>query len=128
MTTRLYNHCDRSFSTKRGLNIHIKSCQKNNIEETVPIEENLSHRADKARYKWGEYNDTQVQDNINRVYEKIVYWRKNLFMLPTGKAGIQFIEEMTKLMLSWVEDTAMKDIAFTAIIIMPSLLLQKPSK
>ena len=88
----------------------------------------IYHRADKARYKWGEYNDTQVQDNINRVYEKIVYWRKNLFMLPTGKAGIQFIEEMTKLMLSWVEDTAMKDIVFTAIMIMPSLLLQKLSK
>ena len=35
---------------------------------------------------------------------------------------------MTKLMLSCVEDTAMKDIAFTAIMIMPSLLLQKPSK
>ena len=49
-------------------------------------------------------------------------------MLTTGKAGIQFIEEMTKLMLSWVEDTAMKDNAFTAIMIMPSLLLQKPSK
>ena len=40
MTTHLCNHRDRSFSTKRGLNIHIKSCQKNNVEETVPIEEN----------------------------------------------------------------------------------------
>ena len=39
------------------------------------------------RYKWGDYDDKTVEKNINDAYEKIVFWRKNIFMVPTGKAG-----------------------------------------
>ena len=54
--------------------------------------------------------------------------RRFFFLLPTGKAGRKFIEELTRLLYCWVNDTAMKDVAFRTVMIMPSLLLQKPSK
>ena len=64
---------------------------------------------------------------MSTVYEQIVYWRKNLFFLPSGKAGKQYIGETTKLMNEWLQESHLKDIAFKAIMTMPNLL-QKPSK
>ena len=94
-----------------------------------------------VRYKWGRYDSYKFEGNLSLVYEKIVYWENNLLMLPSGRAGKQFIEETTKLMNEWLhgsplKDTAFKyiekkkkkDTAFKAILIMPRLLLQKPSQ
>ena len=44
-------------------------------------------------------------------------------MLPTSAAA-----ETTKLMNGWMKNWSLNDIAFKAIHIMPSLLLQNPSK
>ena len=82
----------------------------------------------KNHYRWGNYDSDLFENNLNIVYEKIVYWRKNLFLLPSGKYGKAFINETTRLLNSWVDDSPLKNIAFKAIMIMPSLLLQKPSK
>ena len=49
-------------------------------------------------------------------------------MLPTGAAAKKHITETTKLMNGWTNNSPLKDIAFKAIHIRPSLLLQKPSK
>lgn len=49
-----------------------------------------------------------------------------MFMLPSGKPKTLFIKEIIKLLLWWVDVTAMCEIAFPGIMIMPSLLLQKP--
>jgi len=49
-------------------------------------------------------------------------------MLPTGKPGKSFIEETTRLLNSWTTESALKIVAFKAIMVMPSLLLQKPHK
>ena len=61
-------------------------------------------------------------------YLTIVFWRKNLFLLPSGKAGRKFIGEVSRLMSEWLHDLPLKDIAFKAIMVIPSLLLQKPSQ
>ena len=66
--------------------------------------------------------------NVSTMYEQIVYGKRNLFLLPSGKAGKQYIYETTKLMNEWLQESPLKDIAFKAIKIMPNLLLQKPSK
>ena len=49
-------------------------------------------------------------------------------MLPTGKPGKCFIEEITCLFNSWSTESALKNVGFHALMVMPSLLLQKPSK
>ena len=42
--------------------------------------------------------------------------------------GRKFIGEVSRLMSGWLHDSPLKDIAFKAIMVMPSLLLQKPSQ
>ena len=49
-------------------------------------------------------------------------------MLPTGAAAKKYIAETTKLMNGWTNNSPLKDMAFKAIHIMPSLFLQKPSR
>ena len=33
---------------------------------------------------------------INEAYNDVVYWRKNLFLVPYGKIGKDFIDELLK--------------------------------
>ena len=62
------------------------------------------------------------------MYEKIAFWRRNLFKLPSGAAGKKFISETTKWIEFWNQDVnEYKDIALKVLMVMPALLLQKPS-
>ena len=81
-----------------------------------------------THYTWGRYPVIEFEENVTFIYEQIVYWKKNLFFLPTGKAGKLFIDELTKLLNAWIDDSPLKKIAMKTDTIMPSLLLQKPSK
>ena len=49
-------------------------------------------------------------------------------MLPTGEAGKDYIDEITRLLNEWIQDSAMKQIPCNVIMVMPSLILQKPSR
>ena len=49
-------------------------------------------------------------------------------MLPSGTADKRSVEEVTRLMKLWIQDTPLKSISLKAVHIMPALLLQKPSK
>ena len=131
--------CKRTFRTVRGLNQHLRTCSSRHATETILavdkklLIENVSDNQVSEQtmcflYKWAEYDNITFERNVNYVYEKVVYWRKNLFLLTTGKAGQCYIDEITKLMNDWAHDSPLKEIAFKAIMLMPNLLLQKPSK
>ena len=49
-------------------------------------------------------------------------------MLPSGAAGKNYIEEVTRLMKLWINDIPLRKIALKAVRVMSALLLQKPSK
>ena len=49
-------------------------------------------------------------------------------MLPSGAAGKRYVEEVTRLMKLWIQNTPMKSISLKAVHVMPALLLEKPSK
>ena len=76
----------------------------------------------------GKHNNIYIEHMINTIYEEIVFWRKNLFLLPTDFAGKSYIDEVTRLLNFWSQKSPLKDIAMKLIMIMPSLLLQKPKK
>ena len=65
---------------------------------------------------------------VKKAYEEIVRWRKNIFDLPKGHAGKQFVAEMSTLVRSWTNKTAKRCYALKALMIMPTLLLQRTSK
>ena len=49
-------------------------------------------------------------------------------MMPSGAAGKKYIEEITRLLKLWIQDSLLKSIGLKAIHVMPVLLLQKPRK
>ena len=54
-----------------------------------------------ANIRWGKQNLRDVSKKIQDACERIVFWNKNLFMLPTGAAVKRCIAETTILMNGW---------------------------
>ena len=132
-------HCERTFRSNRGLNQHLRSFKQNIGSEYEPAKERheciettnttgstTTWSAPQKSYTCGNYPSHVFEANVSTVYEQLVYWKKNLFLLPSGKAGKQYIDETTKLMNEWLPESPVKDIAFKAIKIMSNLPLQKP--
>ena len=72
-------------------------------------------------------NRHELVKTIHRVYDEIVQWRKNLFKLPSGNATKIFIRELTSWLEHFNRDSEYKSIALKVYMILPSLLLQKPT-
>ena len=64
---------------------------------------------------------------INEAYEDITHWRRNLFKVPSGKAGKAFVTEIARLLRAYAEAGALEAIALKSAMVLPALLLQKPS-
>ena len=80
------------------------------------------------KIKWGEMEGEEtIQACISKTYKEVTSWRKNLFMLPRGKAGTDFIRELTRLIYLFVNDTKWSRIGLPLVHIFLPLMLQKPS-
>ena len=84
-----------------------------------------SHR---TRNNWENtpYNEFTMQ--VNKIYEEIVHLRRNIFKIPSGKAGKEYIKELT----FWLRQfnspkSELNSIALKAFMSLPTLILQKPS-
>ena len=79
--------CKKLFRTERGLRQHcrITNCREN--LKTQPADPKPPDKSEDiietSTYKWGEYANKQFEENVSSIYEKIVYWKKNIFLLPT---------------------------------------------
>ena len=65
---------------------------------------------------------------VNKIYEEIVHMRRNIFKIPSGKAGKEYIKELT----FWLRQfnspkSELNSIALKAFMSLPTLILQKPS-
>ena len=112
-------HCERTFQSNRGLNQHLRSCKKNMRSEYEPAKERhecietstnttgstTTSSAPQKFYTWGNYSSHVFEANVSTVYEQVVYWKKSFFLLPSGKAGKQDINETTKLMSEWLQES-----------------------
>ena len=58
----------------------------------------------------------------------MVFWKKNLFCLPSNKVGKQFINELTSLIDMWLSDGPSKEISLKSLMLLPNLMLQKTSQ
>ena len=77
---------------------------------------------------WVERDGTYFADDLSKAYEKIVFCRKNMFMLLTRKSKNKYIKEVTRLLDAWIQDTPLRSFRLKGIHIMPAFLSQKPSK
>ena len=63
---------------------------------------------------------------IGDAFEVVVYWRCNSFLVPSGKAGEDFVLELAKLHQAYADNTTLHSVALTACCAFQVLLLQKP--
>ena len=73
-------------------------------------------------------NGEEFVNLINDIYNEIAQRRKNIFKLPSGKAAKSFITELTFWLEHFNKNSEYQYIALKVYFILPSLLLQKPSK
>ncbi len=87
----------------------------------------LSIKANKI--KWGDMEGEEIVNNkISSIYNEVTKWQKNLFMLPRGKVGCDFIKEMTKILNLFVnDDKKWGRLALKILHVFIPLMLQKPS-
>ena len=74
---------DSQFSTKTSISADKRSIQS-------------------VKHIWGKYKDHEFEKNLLQAYETVVFWRKNMFLLPSGKAERKFIREVSRLMSEWL--------------------------
>ena len=72
-------------------------------------------------------NEDVMNNKFNEVYNTVVYWRKSLFLLTSGSTGKRFIEELTRLINSGTFRSEQDTIALKALMVLPTLPLQKSS-
>ncbi|MCY4641269.1 MAG: reverse transcriptase domain-containing protein, partial [Gammaproteobacteria bacterium] len=77
-------------------------------------------------FMWEEIDGERFAHSIDCCYEEIVHWRRNLFKVPSGKAGKSFVQELTRLFRAYANGSALECIALKAAMVLPALTLQKP--
>ena len=64
---------------------------------------------------------------INTIYDEVVFLRRNLFKTTSGKSGKALVNELTFWLKQFNSNTKLNGVAMKCFLILPSLLLQKPS-
>lgn len=75
---------------------------------------------------WQDISGEDFVKAIDEAYNQTVHWVPNLFMLPSGSSGKQFIVELAKLYDAFASESSYESFAIKAAMTMPALLLQKP--
>ena len=94
----------------------------NPTQSLPPFEEMRS-----PNFTWGNAVDGPTFcHKIEAAYKEVTKWRRNVFNVPTGKAGTMFVNELSRLLGEYGSKSPMEKIAISAAMIIPHLLLQKP--
>lgn len=64
---------------------------------------------------------------ITDAYNEIVTWRKNVFLVPYGKIGREFIDQVTLHINEWNSSSDNQHISLKAAFVLLAVALQKPS-
>ena len=104
----------RSFFTYCGLNqrlqtrlrkardVIVTDSQPNDLQSTKESQQrqNASEIVSEeyTNIRWREHNLREVSQKVQDAYDRIVFWKKNLFMLPTSAATKKYVTGKTKLM------------------------------
>ena len=77
-------------------------------------------------FTWGQLDGRDFSRAITTAYDEVVHWSRNLFLVPSGNGGKDFVTELARLFRSYAEASALESAALKAAMVMPHLLLQKP--
>ena len=72
----------------------------------------------------GEYHGiSEINAIIENIYVKITTWKMNLFELPRGKSGKDYIEEAINMLRLFNQRTSWEPIAINILQLFPALML-----
>ena len=109
----------RKFKTYRGTLQHMRFCEENHaIDEREGTGAIIGTEPD---------NEIKYREEIENAVNDLVHWKRNLFNLPKEAPGKAFINELTKQINEWCSKSLIRDICLKALMIMPSLMLQRIS-
>ena len=97
----------------------LKGLDHGNTGESVPLQ--------LPNFMWDDLSERDFCDKVNKAYDEVVQWRRNLFLVPFGKVGKVLIQVMANLFQVYGENSSLEYIALKACLLMQVLLLQKPS-
>ena len=69
-------------------------------------------------FVWGDLSGRDFCDKVNKAYDEVVQWRRNLFLVPFGKVGKSFIQEMVNLSQAYGENSSLECIVLKACLLM----------
>ena len=76
---------------------------------------------------WGNSTYENFRKEINFIYEEIVQFVRNILNIPSGKAAKNFVTELTFWLRQFNSNADLNYIALKAFMVLPALILQKPS-
>ena len=76
---------------------------------------------------WGILQGEDIQKIVDSAHEETSQWKNNLFKIPSGKAGRDFIDEVKKTVDSFNSGGSLESVSMTMLMIIFPLILQKPS-
>ena len=82
---------------------------------------------DSEEVVWGGIPYKELASKIDNIYNEMALFQKNLFKLPSGKAGKEFVSELAFWLRQFNKTTKLNGIAMKTLMILPTILLQKPS-
>ena len=74
-------------------------------------------------FVWGNLVGQDFVDAIESAYAEVVHWRRNLFKIPWGSAGKDFVQETSRLIQSFAEGSALAPVSLKEAMLLPSLAL-----
>ena len=82
--------------------------------------------SDSVNFTWGDLSGQSFCDLIDKAYGEITHWRRNSFLVPSGRVGKAFVTELGRLWKAYATASALELISLKAASVMCVLLLQKP--
>ena len=70
---------------------------------------------------------TTFTEIVRKIYEETIGWKKNLFQVPSGKHGKDYIKLVTEWFKHFNVGNCFQGLSMKVEMILPNLLLQKPS-
>ncbi len=111
---------ERSFSPSTECS-HVRAPQ---IPDPYPAYEKANF-APNALWKQSEKSLADIKTQANDAFERMKYWKKNIWKTPSGKVGKSLALEISHLIESWTKGTTLELTALTLCMIFLPLMLQK---
>ena len=73
----------------------------------LPFPEQIST----ANFQWGEHDGSHLEPIIESAYAEAIHWRRNIFMIPSGKVGKEYVKEQARLFNAYSDGMPLERIA-----------------